>query len=692
MTEFKIPDKAKYLISFIEYLDNTVIKITFTDRYNNREIALPFNVKNIKISLKNIESKVKKIVPEISIDEYNEIENIICSNVVESNESVSDQTNQEIKKKEATVNKYSQNRKADLYESILIQNVPIFLNITNVNNNNDENENEEIKLIPEIDENTRILKPPSLEEYLHNPYEFTSIDDIKNTIKQARKETIFSLYSKFKSIVSKYIDQEDHIINLVTIDIIFSYFQDRFNTTHYTGVFGENGSGKSSIGDIVEALAYRAMNTTDPTPANIFRSLGSIEAGQITLILDEAERIDQSTEMMSILKTGYDFKKQVSRINQFSGKPEKFYTYCSKMIIGERPPSQNIARGVMDRTFANNVFIGNPKYDIKEILNPTDTGGDQYKNLLTEIIEFRKLLFVFRLIHFKDAIPNTDIGITGRNKELIKPYLQLFSNPQTEKDKKIYKEIENTFQILLKIKNDRKNFTLEAALFPIIIELLHESKTKIISFSDFWNRLKDNINGHFDDKKPNEYHTEEFGTIYRNSISNILQKFGVDSKRHNQYTELVFNTKKIQKNASQYNISIQTKLSFEGERCDSSEHPIEDVIENNQMCANDIRSINNETVNKEHSHNEFSNYIDEDIISIECNNKENQPMSPNERPQGSRDHPSTTNQNEEIKNNIYRIGNTDMRGCKRCNIKGDIWFMQKHPCKGLVKTQKAIVT
>ena len=120
---------------------------------------------------------------------------------------------------------------------------------------------------------------------MYNPYEFSyefsSIDDIKDYIKKTKNETIFSLFKKTKSIVSKYIDQEEHIINLIAIDILFSYFQDRFNTTHYTGIFGDNGSGKSSIGDVVKALAYRAMNTTDPIPANIFRSLGSIEAGQI---------------------------------------------------------------------------------------------------------------------------------------------------------------------------------------------------------------------------------------------------------------------------------------------------------------------------------------------------------------------------------------------------------------------------
>jgi lipoate-protein ligase A len=83
------------------------------------------------------------------------------------------------------------------------------------------------------------------------------------------------------------------------------------------------------------------------------------------------------------------------------------------------------------------------------------------------------------------------------------------------------------------------------------------SKTKTISFTEFWNELKYHISDYFDEKNPNEYPTEDYGTIYRNSISNKLQKLGVDSKRYNSFTDLIFNHKKIMKNASQYNISIQ---------------------------------------------------------------------------------------------------------------------------------------
>jgi hypothetical protein len=470
------------------------------------------------------------------------------------------------------------------------------------------------------------------------------------------------LYKKGKSIVSKYIDQDAYIINLISIDILFSYFQDRFNTTHYTGIFGDNGSGKSSIGDVVEALAYRAMNTTDPTPANIFRSLGSTEAGQITLILDEAEKIDQSSEMMSILKTGYDFRKQVSRINQNSGKLEKFYTYCSKYIIGERLPSPNAAKGVLDRTFSLFVYYGKPVYDIKEILNPTETGGKEYEKLYNEILEFRKLLFIYRLVHFKDSIPNIDIGISGRDKELVKPYLQLFSNPKTEEEIKIYEEIEKTFHFLLKIKNNKKDFTLEAAIIPIILYLIDKSKTKTIAFSDFWSELKYQISGYFDEKKPNEYHTEEYGTIYRNSISNVLQKLGVDSKRHNRFTELIFNRKKIMKNASQYNISIQTKLDPEDSvSCERCEHHMGNTIENNQMLDIDIRDNDTHSIIKQVNNNENGLQNDENDEEDELSNNKNQVEPSDEHTQHSRVHSSDSDNfiEEENKKNIYRIGRTN---------------------------------
>ena len=161
---------------------------------------------------------------------------------------------------------------------------------------------------------------------------------------------------------------------------MWSYFQDRFSTTHYDGIIGDNGSGKSTVGDTFEAVGYRPVNMTDPTGANWFRILGTLEPGQCTIVADEAEKIDKSSDIMAILKTGYHIKKKVAKTNTYTWKQEFYWTYCFKMIIGERSLSQSNAKGVPDCTFRINTYRGKPKHDIKEVLNPQ--GNPERQRLL----------------------------------------------------------------------------------------------------------------------------------------------------------------------------------------------------------------------------------------------------------------------------------------------------------------------
>jgi hypothetical protein len=62
MTDFIIPNEVKYLISFVEYLDNKAIKIVYDNKYNNKETISSFNVENISNSINNVKTKVKILV------------------------------------------------------------------------------------------------------------------------------------------------------------------------------------------------------------------------------------------------------------------------------------------------------------------------------------------------------------------------------------------------------------------------------------------------------------------------------------------------------------------------------------------------------------------------------------------------------------------------------------------------------
>ena len=131
--------------------------------------------------------------------------------------------------------------------------------------------------------------------------------------------------------------------------------------------------------------------------------------------MDEAEKIDQDKDMMSILKNGYEFGKKVQRVNQH-GKQEHFHTFGLKILSAERTPNPSQAKGVLDRTFIISNYKGKPELDIKEIRKPKTK---EQKKIFAEIEFLRKALFVYRLVHFSDEIADIETGLEGRDKELL---------------------------------------------------------------------------------------------------------------------------------------------------------------------------------------------------------------------------------------------------------------------------------
>jgi hypothetical protein len=219
---------------------------------------------------------------------------------------------------------------------------------------------------------------------------------------------------------------------------------------------------------------------------------------------------------MPILRTGYSWYGMVPKINLYTLKQEFFYAYCPKIIVSERSLNQSIAKGGNSRTFPITCIKGSTKHDIKEVLNPTNTGGTENKKLFKEIMNFRKLLLVYRLRHFKDSLPYLHIGVEGRDKELVKHSVQLFNGC------KCLTEVIETLQKFLDIKNEKKEFSIETVLLKVV-ETLVKHKGPEISSKSIWKELVEEIPGTLNEKNPNEYHTNDYGTIYRNTtMANYL--------------------------------------------------------------------------------------------------------------------------------------------------------------------------
>jgi hypothetical protein len=491
-------------------------------------ISVNFNPKNYERTLNALIDRCKELQPDLVSDKdgmdylTRSLQNQLTE-IYKDYEQESSRGKQENKlfksvlKRPHPVYKYSKKGKGNLHEAVMLGGIPVFL----------EYENDEIVVIEKIEEATRILVPPNREEYPYEPYEFSSIEEIREFVNVAKTATIDTLYLWAKQYVKEYNDQDDYKIILVALDIIFSYFQDKFSTTHYLSVVGDNDSGKTSMGTTFEVTAYRPVYMTDPSAPNIFRCLGQIEPGQCTIILDEADKIDKTPEMMAILKTGYQLNGKVPKINMNTYRQEFFFTYGLKIIIGEKSMNNSIAKGVLDRTFSFTAYPGDSLFDIKETWNPQ--GNASSKRRLDNIMYFRKLLLIYRLIHYSDPVIDIETGLRRRNRELVKPLLQLFYPVQPE----VMQEITSILERFLKDKQRKKENTIEAALCLMINSLISEHGMEIPA-SQIWAEIIGNnaIDVYYDEKRPDKIQTD-FGTIYRNTITKIIcDKFGAKKKTH----------------------------------------------------------------------------------------------------------------------------------------------------------------
>lgn len=498
--------------------------------------------------------------------------------------------------KEEIVHKYSNKGKGQLREAIIMDGEPYFLKYSE--------EKGLLYVEPYIDEKTRRLRPPHLEECPYEPYEFSAKSLNSYYLPLAKKETINSLYEKIKHKVKLFNYVDNFVLNLMSMNIISSCFQDRLSTVHYLLIVGGNGTGKSVFGDTFECLGYRPVNITNATEAFWYRVLGSVEYGQVTIIAEEIDKLDESIPIMNMLKTGYQPNAKVPRMNNDNDKMDFFFPFCIKILIAERSPNENKARGVLDRTFKINSYKGYPQFKIKEIRNPQ--GNKIRQKLLDELIELRKILLIFKLIHHNDPLVEVDVGLDGRDEEVCKPYLQLFYSLGASKETQ--EELEQTLYHFLNVKNKRKQNSKEALIYPIVKDLISKHGLRIDP-GVIWDEIIDSFDGQIDDKNKNILHTADDGDFYRPTIIGMItDKFGGELDHKRKGNLIQFNKDIFERMGKQYDDTkgIQTRAFNDGDSCDPRDSPPRtnpvDKIGGNDSSLENLTHGDNEGVHQYESH------------------------------------------------------------------------------------------
>ena len=292
-----------------------------------------------------------------------------------------------VTKKIVIAYKYSNRGSGSLFEAIILQGEPYF--VTWYPDYGIDNKTLDIK--PYIEETTRIIKPPSSEEYPYTPYEFADQEELNDYFRRANTITTKNdLYQKAKSFFKKYVDQDKNIIVILSADSIFTYFQDLFPITHYTEGIGGNDVGKSSLGFTFTYTGYRVVRGTSISGANYYRILGNVEAGQCTIIEDEADNISNDDDKIKILKAGYELDSRIPKTNMNAKNQEMnwFFPYCYKMILAEKSLSEWKAKGLVDRTFTFKCRPGRVRHSIKKVVSQTINKSPELQKLYDETIRF----------------------------------------------------------------------------------------------------------------------------------------------------------------------------------------------------------------------------------------------------------------------------------------------------------------
>ena len=451
-----------------KHIKHTYIKIEFCGKYEGKTVILSTkNSRNwnafIEQAIRMIKRKdihVEKII-RLIIDTLDNNYNLVTgvtkvSKTLELIDSVKEMLddNDKENKNDYPINKYSQG--IPLAESILIDNIPYFIQII------DGKPVYKTKIeLTDIN-----IVPPERSEYLSKEYSFAAFDEVKYFIDLTKLETLDSLFKRVKTILKKYIDIDIDFINILTTDIIFTYFQDKLKMTHYLLIVGDNNTGKSNILLVFSFLGYRPVLDTAITPANIYNFGSHLEDGQCILLEDEIDDIDEQSEKKKYYKSSYRAGVKVTRMYDINSGPinskrkssrqNGFFLFGFKMFVSEKMPDKIKSKGFLERVIPLKATPGDPPYDIAEVVD--GSGDEQFKELYEELMNTRKLFLMYRLLHYNDTIPDIKLNIKNRYKQLTKPVIRLFQNTES------VDEITKSLSKYLIEKNQEKLDSIDSAI------------------------------------------------------------------------------------------------------------------------------------------------------------------------------------------------------------------------------------
>jgi hypothetical protein len=353
------------------------------------------------------------------------------------------------------------------------------------------------------------------------------------------------LFHRVRDVFDLFLDTEPIYKDLLSGCNLLTYQQEKVKTVPYLYFYGDNESGKTVALTLLSLLCYRPLYGVTIPAADIYGYLDDSDAPGC-ILEDEAQGLDRDQDKAKIFKAGYKQGAVVPRtfILQHKRFIKYFRVFCFKACAAEELPK---VKGLTERFIFIPMVEGFPRRD----------WADVSEEDLNRIRQLRNMLLKWRLATRGQQLPEVDLPVKGRLKELWKPVVQIVLGLTVEKDLRAFVEC------LQQERLNEKAGTFEGRLVKAVLEVYSSNS---ISFNQIWEALVQELNGKLDEKKPNKMDTPEFGEITKQKVGYRLREVLSGKKRRlrgpeGPYWAYEFDVEKLKRIARKYGYPFVLKFS-----------------------------------------------------------------------------------------------------------------------------------
>ncbi|MGD6934287.1 MAG: hypothetical protein ACQCN5_08785, partial [Candidatus Bathyarchaeia archaeon] len=392
------------------------------------------------------------------------------------------------------------------------------------------------------------------------------------------------LFWKVRDEFDLFLDVESIWKDYLAACVLLSYQQEKLRTVPYVYFVGDNESGKTVALNLLNWLCYRPMLGVTIPSADTYGYLDDSEAPG-TILEDEAQGLQRDMEKSKIYKAGYKRGAVVPRtmITQNKRFIKYFRVFCFKACAAEEIPH---VKGLLERFIFIPMVEGYPRRDW------ADFNEEDEKRLR----QLRDMLLKWRLASMDWKIPEIDLAVKGRLKELWKPILQIVSGLTVEADLRTHLEL------LQKERLSEKTNTLEGHIVKVICELYAPNQP--LAFADVWDALVNDLEGKLDDKKPNKMDTAEFGEVTKQKVGYRLREVLSGRKTNTRGQKgpgriYEFDAEKLRRIAKKYGCSLANKLTSYPTTASADGSKAENAVSETGLISEKAPDLGSEKTEKE---------------------------------------------------------------------------------------------